>query len=491
LYPRGPIACLEWLVVTTYARPAWIFRRLLGVVYVCAFWSLTVQLSGLFGSEGILPARDYLDAAREWATVDGLGLARFHVVPTLFWISTSNAFLYSVCIAGLVAAALLAVGIAPLLTMAISWIAYLSLITIGQDFLSYQWDALLLETGFFAFFIAPLRWLDRARDAPQPMRAALWLLLWLLFRLMAASGAVKLTSGDPAWATLAAMTFHFETQPLPTPLAWYVHRAPVWVLKALCASVIGIELVAPLLMFGGRRLRIVGFALLVGLQTAIALTGNYAWFNLLSAALCLFLIDDAVLRCSPPEAHHRASARAAVAVAAAVTVPVSMLAFAWSFGLRPAAAQPLAALTQAVAPFHIANRYGLFAIMTTTRDEIIVEGSEDGQQWRAYEFKYKPGDPDRPPPWIAPHQPRLDWQMWFAALGGDDTEPWFRRFLDRLLEASPAVVQLLERDPFEGRRPQLVRARLRRYRFSEHGPAWWTSEPIAEYSAPVRLMSHR
>ena len=260
--------------------------------------------------------------------------------------------------------------------MAIAWIAYLSLMTIGQDFLGYQWDALLLETGFFGLFVAPMRWLDRARDAPQPMRAAVWLMLWLLFRLIVASGAVKLTSGDPTWTSLTALTFHFETQPLPTPIAWYVHHAPAWVLKVLCASVIGIELFAPLLMFGNRQLRIVGVALLVGLQAVIALTGNYAWFNLLSAALCVFMLDDAMLGYSPPDAPRHLSARVAVVIAAAVTLPVSILAFAWSLGVQPPGSRPLVLLTRTVAPFHVANRYGLFAIMTTTRPEIIVEGSE-------------------------------------------------------------------------------------------------------------------
>ena len=473
--------------MTTYARPAWIFRRLLGVVYVCAFSSMVVQLDGLFGSDGILPARDFMQAAREWTGADGLGLARFHVVPTLFWISTSDAFMSAVCIMGVVAGVLLAAGVAPLITTALPWIAYLSLMTVGQDFLGYQWDALLLETGFFALFVAPARWLDRLRDAAPPMRGAVWLLLWLLFRLMVASGAVKLSSGDPTWANLTALTFHFETQPLPTPVAWYLHHAPAWLLKALCASIIGIELFAPLLIVGSRRLRLIGFVLLVGVQAGIALTGNYAWFNLLSAALCVFMLDDAMLRYSPPGGRHPVGARAALAVAAAVTLPVSIVAFAWSFGARPAPRQPVAALTQAVAPFHIANRYGLFAIMTTRRDEIVVEGSEDGVVWRPYQFKYKPGDPLRPPPWVAPHQPRLDWQMWFAALGGDDTEPWFRGFVDRLLEGSPGVLRLLDDDPFGGRPPRLVRARLMRYRFSERGPAWWTAEPIGEFTAPFGL----
>ena len=241
--------------MTTYARPAWIFRRLLGVVYVCAFSSMVVQLDGLFGSDGILPARDFMQAAREWTGADGLGLARFHVVPTLFWISTSDAFLSAVCIMGVGGGVLLAAGVAPLITTALPWIAYLSLMTVGQDFLGYQWDALLLETGFFALFVAPAGWLDRLRDAAPPMRGAVWLLLWLLFRLMVASGAVKLSSGDPTWANLTALTFHFETQPLPTPVAWYLHQAPGWLLKALCASIIAIELFAPLFVSSekGRR----------------------------------------------------------------------------------------------------------------------------------------------------------------------------------------------------------------------------------------------
>ena len=471
--------------MATFALPAWIFRRLLGLVYVCAFWSLLVQWRGLFGSHGILPASEYMDVVRSWTAAEGLGLARFHAVPTLFWISSSDGFVRAVCAMGLGAALLLSLGVVPLLAAVAAWTAYLSLMSIGQDFLSYQWDALLLETGFLAFFVAPARWRDRLRDAPAPMRPAVWLLLWLLFRLMVASGAVKLTSGDPTWRALTALRFHFETQPLPTPIAWYVHHAPEWLLQAMCAGVIGIELLAPFLILGTRRMRIAGFALLGGLQAAIAVTGNYAWFNLLAAALCVFMLDDTMFGYSPVARRHGAPARAAVVIAAALTLPVSVVSFAWALGIRPAPSAVIGALTGAVAPFHVANRYGLFAIMTTTRDEIVVEGSDDGLEWRRYEFKYKPGDVERRPPWVAPHQPRLDWQMWFAALGGDDSEPWFRRFLDRLLEGSPVVLRLVARDPFDGRPPGFVRARLVRYRFSKGGPQWWTAEPIAEFT-PVR-----
>jgi lipase maturation factor 1 len=187
---------------------------------------------------------------------------------------------------------------------------------------------------------------------------------------------------------------------------------------------------------------------------------------------------------SPPVSGHGVPARAAVVIAVILTLPVSVVSFASALGARPAPSAVINALARAVAPFHIANRYGWFAVMTTTRDEIVVEGSDDGVEWLPYEFKYKPGGVDRRPPWVAPHQPRLDWQMWFAALGGDDSEPWFRRFLDRLREGSPDVVRLLARDPFEGRPPRQIRAQLLRYHFSNDGRAWWTTQPVGLFSAP-------
>jgi hypothetical protein len=155
-------------------------------------------------------------------------------------------------------------------------------------------------------------------------------------------------------------------------------------------------------------------------------------------------------------------------------------AFAWSVGIRPEESA-LETIAESIAPFRIANRYGLFAVMTTTRPEIIVEGSEDGTTWLPYEFKYKPGDVRRRPAWVAPHQPRLDWQMWFTALAEDDTEPWFQRFIDRLLEASPDVLRLLRHDPFEGRRPRFVRARLMRYQLSEDGPTLRRGQSIGSH----------
>jgi hypothetical protein len=467
--------------VRTYARAAWLFRRLLGVVYLCAFLSLDAQLPGLLGSHGVLPAGEYMESMREAAAAEGLGLSRFYVVPTLFWISASDISLRVVCWAGVAAGVLLAAGLMPLAAMAVAWVAYVSLSVVGQDFLAYQWDALLLESGFLALLIAPVTWRDALRGARDPSRPAVWLMQWLLFRLMVASGSVKLSSGDPTWASLTALQVHFETQPLPTPAAWYFHHLPSRALTIMCGAVIATELLAPLLLFGGRRARIAGFGLLVGLQGMIALTGNYAWFNLLSAGLCLFLLDDRMLRHAAARVAGGLRAALPAIIVAVLTVPVTLSAFLWSFGIEPVGGAVVAPMARILAPYRVANRYGLFAVMTTSRPEIIVEGSENGTEWTAYDFKYKPDDPNRRPRWAAPHQPRLDWHLWFTALGGDDTDPPFRRFTDRLLDASPPVLDLLARDPFGGRPPRFVRARLERYRFSRTGTAWWVTEPLGDF----------
>jgi predicted DCC family thiol-disulfide oxidoreductase YuxK len=452
---------------STYARATWLFLRVPGMVDLIAFWSLGVQILGLNGHEGILPA-----------------------------VSASDASLQALCIGGGALAVLLVAGILPSVVLPLLWLAYLSLSIVCREFLSFQWDALLLETGFLAIFLAPLTRRERLQDLADPPRAAVWLLLWLLFRLMVGSGAVKLTSGDPTWHQLTALAFHFETQPIPTPLAWYANRLPLWFLKGATAVVFAIEIGAPFLILTPRRLRALAFVPLVGLQALIALTGNYAFFNLLTAALCLFLLDDTALGGWGGVRTGRAVTgrvrRGLLVALAGVTVPVSAVTFAGALGIElpgSALVDPLAGL---IAPFRSVNAYGLFAIMTTTRPEIILEGSEDGATWMEYEFKYKAGDVHRRPPWVAPHQPRLDWQMWFAALGRFDGEPWFQSFCVRLLEADGTVLRLLERDPFQGRKPRYVRAVLYRYRFSDRaavGPAgvWWVRERLGEYSPVLSL----
>jgi hypothetical protein len=474
----------------TYATASWLFVRLLGLVYFVAFWSLAGQIPGLIGHDGILPASEYLANVGSWADAGGIGADRYRLVPTIFWFTASDTALQGAAYGGAALGVLVAFGIAPILILPVLWLLYLSLMAVSGDFLSYQWDALLLETGSLAILLAPAAWRARLRDAHDPPPVARLLLWWLLFRLMFGSGVVKLASGDPAWRNLTAMSFHYETQPLPTPLAWYAANLPLAVHRAETALVLAVELVVPWLIAG--RARRAAAVVLIALQMLIALTGNYGYFNLLSVVLCVLLLDDevlAVLRrtAAIPGATPAPRWRAWAAVAAAVvTLPVSAATMLGQIGIAVPGVAPLAA---AVDPLRSINPYGLFAVMTTRRLEIEVEGSDDGTTWRVYDFRDKPGPPARRPLWVAPYQPRLDWQMWYAALGRYDEEIWFQRFSRRLLEGSRPVLALLRHDPFDGRPPRYVRATLYQYHFTDWSTgrrtgAWWTRERVGPY-APV------
>jgi hypothetical protein len=307
---------------------------------------------------------------------------------------------------------------------------------------------------------------------------------------------VKLARGDPTWHNLTALSYHFETQPIPTPLAWYAHRSPMWFLKLSTALVFAIEIGAPYLILATRRLRVLAFVLLTGLQFLIALTGNYAFFNVLSMALCVFLLDDTTLGSwtrlgisTRPVTQLR---RITSIIVAMVIIPLSATAFAASLGIALPIAPIVNPVMDVIASFRSVNAYGLFAVMTTSRPEIVLEGSDDGTTWVEYEFKYKAGDLHRRPPWVAPHQPRVDWQMWFAALGRFERERWLQNLCERILENDTDVLSLLERNPFERRAPQYLRAVLYQYRFSDAATrrrdgVWWTRERIADYSPVLSL----
>ncbi len=477
----------------SYVRVQWVFWKILGAIYCAAFLSLAVQITGLVGSQGILSAVGYLSRISE-----ALGFSRYWSFPTVFWLTGSSDFaLVAVCLAGAVFSILLIAGFLQRIALVVCYVLYLSLTTIGQDFLSFQWDILLLETGFLAIFLgfSPL---------------IVWLFRWLLFRLMLLSGAVKLLSGDATWRTLAALKFHYYTQPLPTPLAWYMHQLPGWFQEASVVVMFAIELGAAFLIFAPRRVRFFAGFCIVFFQVMILLTGNYTYFNLLAITLCVPLLDDAALRgartlaCSVAthgDARGREESRpiahslklVPLAVAAVIILISAGQLLAEFFGVMPA---PARFLQRIFAPLYLSNTYGLFAVMTTVRREIIVQGSNDKAQWRDYEFKYKPGDVNQPPRWVAPHQPRLDWQMWFAALGSYRNNPWFVNFVFRLLQGSPQVLALLGPNPFSGAPPHYIRALIYDYTFTDFETrrrtgAWWNREPRGTYLPAVSLQDFR
>ncbi len=481
-----------WLWGRDYEPPlydlvSWLFLRAIGLIYLAAFVSFGVQASGLIGSHGILPLSEFTGAIRSQ-----FGPERYGYFPMVFWLDQSDFAIGAVCWAGAALSLLLIFDVLPRLSLFFLYGLYLSLFYAGQVFTGFQWDTLLLEAGFLAFFLS---------IATKP---GIWLLRCLLFRFMFLSGAVKRLSGDPTWANLTALFYHFQTQPLPTPLAWYAHHLPRVVLEGSTAATFFIELGLPFLIFCPRRLRFVaayGFCLLEGL---IFLTGNYNFFNLLAMALCLVLFDDAALCKVVPQRltrfvqHQVRDIKPGKIVSFAAGALTLLIVFAnivqihAALGGRPSA--PAMWISDEIAPLRIVNTYGLFAVMTTARPEIIIEGSDDGLHWREYAFRYKPGDVMRPPLWNVPHQPRLDWQMWFAALETASQNPWFLRFVQRLLENSPQVTALLGSNPFPHKPPLYVRARLYDYRFSTPEEraatgAWWVRRPQGIYFPATALRS--
>ena len=467
----------------TFGYASWIFLRLLGLIYLIAFLSFGVQASGLIGSHGILPAADFLGAVREY-----LGTARLWRVPTLLWLNASDAIIRTIWVGGVIFSVPLVAGINWRPVRVALFFLYLSLVTTGQGFMNYQWDALLLEAGFLAIFLGFSRLIVK-------------LFRWLLFRLVFLSGAVKLLSHDPTWHNFTALPVHYETQPLPTPVAWYFYQFPPAFQRVSVGFVFFVELMVPFLILAPRRLRKVAAFAITLLQILIALTGNYAFFNLLTVALCFFLLDDAFFRRRLPSGlvsriphffseRIRPLARRACFVLYLLVLFVSGFELVGMFsGVHLAAADKVIA---AVAPFEIINTYGLFAVMTTTRAEIVVEGSNDGATWLEYEFKYKPGELDRRAPWVAPHQPRLDWQMWFAALGDYRSDPWVLQFMVRILEGSPEVLKLMRHNPFPNASPRYLRAMLYQYRFTTPAQRsstgnWWRRELKGEYVPTVSL----
>jgi hypothetical protein len=382
--------------------------------------------------------------------------------------------------AGIGLAVLLFLGILPLPSAIGLYVLYLSVDTVGQVFYSFQWDALLLEVGFAAILIAPWGWRP-GYSAPVP-RMAVWVFRLLIFRLMLESGVVKLMSGDPTWRNLTALTYHYETQPLPTPLAWYVFQLPVFIQKLSVIGVFFVELIASLFFFAKQWMRTIAALMTIGLQILIALTGNYTFFNLLTILLCVFLFDVKFADRTP----------AIVSVVSVVLIGLGVLQLITMFGLLAGAPEPIAWLNFKAETFHVMSGYGLFAVMTTSRPEIIVEGSDDGQQWKAYEFKYKPGDVSRPLSWVAPYQPRLDWQMWFASLSNYQQNPWFSQLMLRLLEGRPEVIGLLAKNPFPATPPKFIRAETYNYHFTDWSTgrstgAVWTRSYAGEYFPAVAL----
>src|SRR5580765_5057931 len=440
-----PSHILPWLFDPDYGArdrllPRWIFLRALGVIYFSAFFSLIFQIRGLIGSNGILPVSEYLRAV-----TNSVGFARFWYAPTLLWFSNSNHALMALCWTGLIASILLIINILPRGMLLLCFLCFLSFVCAASEFSGYQSDSMLLEAGFLSLFLAPPGLRPRLAPHSPPIRAAIFLLLGEWFRIYFESGTAKIASGDPQWRHFTAMDEYYQNGPLPTWIGWYLQHLPHWFHAATAFGTLALELVLVWMLFFPRRVRIVCFFIVTLWQVGVILSANYTFLNYLVLALGIFLVDDRFLARFVPQSWRAQLAQATQTVSipdvppqsaspawqqawarslAALKLALTAVMFTWLFYsstvllllmIWPAAPFPYAPVA-ALQPFRIADRYGLFAVMTRGRYEIEFQGSNDGQTWAAYKFRFKPQNPYEAPRIYAPYQPRFDWNLWFASL---------------------------------------------------------------------------
>ena len=523
----APASAVRWLLDSEHGAsdrliPRWLFLRWLGFIYFSAFFSLIFQIRGLIGPEGILPASDYLQAVAH-----SLGHARFWYAPTLLWFSSGSPMLVALGWAGMVASLLLALNIWPRGALAVCFICFLSFVSAAGDFSGYQSDGMLLEAGFIALFFAPPGFRPGFGAARPPSRASLFLLQWEWFRIYFESGIVKIASGEPQWRNMTAMDEYYQNGPLPTWIGWYLQHLPHWFHASTAYATLALELGLVWMLFLPRRLRILCFFLVTPWQIGIILTANYTFLNYLVLALGFLLLDDRLLLSLAPrrwkprllnqlkldgadekrpddaganEPAVPSKARNLSTHTQLTAIKFSLIGLVLGWILYSTTAQMIwiiwpslklpTAPVEALDPFRIANRYGLFAVMTRGRYEIEFQGSEDGQNWEAYPFRYKPQDPSKAPGIYAPYQPRFDWNLWFASLGSWREYPIVLSTEIQLLSNDPDVLALFAGNPFPHEPPRQVRAVLWQYWFTtaaekRDSGLWWRREFLGLYAPAI------
>ena len=508
----------------------WLLLRALGCIYFSAFFSLVFQIRGLIGPEGILPANEYLQAVAH-----SLGYGRgLWFAPTLLWLASGPHMLTALCCVGMGASLLLAVNAWPRGMLLICFVCFLSFVSAAQDFSGYQSDGMLLEAGFIALFFAPPGLRPGFGLASRVSRASLFLLQWEWFRIYFESGVAKIIGGDPEWRNFTAMDEYYQNGPLPTWIGWYTQHLPHWFHASTVFATLALELVLVWMLFLPRRWRLVCFFIVTPWQLGIILSANYTFLNYLVLVLGFLLLDDRFLLPFLPqrlkksfiagatiategspavlegaESHEvpgvpaevrrseqsRMERRIAfrrqvnVVILSLISVVLMLIFYAttveliWMFSPLPLPTAPVAALE----PFRIANRYGLFGIMTRGRYEIEFQGSDDGKTWVSYPFRYKPQDINTPPGIYAPYQPRFDWNLWFASLGSWREYPIVPRTEIRLLSNDKDVLALFEKNPFPHEPPRQVRAVIWQYWFTTVSERrtqglWWRRQFLGLYA---------
>jgi len=477
----------------SYWLTRFVILRLLGFVYAVAFLIAAQQLVPLVGEHGLTPANHFFERVQAHF---GSRPASALQLPSLFWFGFSDQGLSIFAWVGFGLSLVVLGGYANAILLAILWSMYMSIIHVGQIWYGYGWETQLLETGFLSIFLCPL--LD-GRPFPKcrPPLLVIWLFRWLGFRIMIGAGLIKLR-GDPCWRDLTCLYYHYETQPIPSPISRYLHFAPHWFHKFGTAWNHFIELIVPWFSFGPRHARHVAGILLVSFQIVLIISGNLSFLNYVTIIPFLACFDDTFLRRCLPRLIVKHAERAAQEsepsrINNTIAIGLSLLVAYLSIAPVANLISERQMMNTSFDRLSLVNTYGAFGAVGKERDEIIFEGTDDAiitgdTQWKEYEFKAKPGDPNRRPPFVAPYQPRIDWQIWFAAMEEPGNEPWIFPLFWKLLENDPATLGLFAGNPFPEGPPKFIRARLFRYQFESlkrPGGRWWKREEIGDWLPPL------
>jgi hypothetical protein len=492
----------------TGPRAVRLFQILLSLVFLDAWLSLSRQIDVLIGHRGLVPIEPLVQRLQD----RGVGFSEF---PSLLLLGASDDALNTLLVWGIALSIVSLVGVYPRLAFAANTASYLSVAIAGQNFLAFQWDNLLLECGLLASFLSS--------DGKQ--RWAPFLFRVLLFKLYFESGVAKYQSHIGDWQDGSAMTFYYETAPIPTRLAWFMHHAPEWWHKLESWLTLAWEIGVPFLIFGPLLARRFAFVVFTGFQLINFLTANYGFFCLLALILQVFLIDERDLlvvrrglaRLSLPprmpglwqrlRALHRWSLRRLTRVVLRLWSLLRVPSRAWTAVAHVAASLivcvyltvslhgALAAfwrnalpsdgfassLHELYAPYRLINTYHLFAAITRSRIEPEFQVLTEGE-FQPLTMHYKPGPLDRAPPFVAPHQPRVDFQLWFYGLSYRRGTPQYVNTLLRRLCEDPPAVQPLFVDALPPE-PRAVRIEFYRYHFTtpqerERSGNWWTRDSM-------------
>lgn len=464
---------------SNYSLAIWLFLRLLGALYICVYVPFLFQLKGLWGKDGILPIDNFLRGIKA-----RYGRKAYYLIPTLFWINTSNLAIYIGVWAGIVCGALLMLGFMPALMLLFLFLIHLSFASAGQDFMSFGWETLLIEITFITMFLV----------STAPANPIAWIALnFLLMRFMLQAGSSKFRAGDKNWRNLTALSYHYLSQPIPNMWAWYADKLPMWFHKASTLGMFWVELVMPLLIFNIPEVRLFVFANFMGLLFIIWLTGNFSYLNHMTAVFSVILVAnpflEPILGAPAPVVEPSPILWQIVIYLISTGILLLEVANLVNYYFPNSHFQKLLSFWY---PYHICHPHQLFSVMTTKRFEVVIEGSDDGKEWKEYLFWYKPSEINRRPRRISPYQPRIDWQAWFLPFRSYEHQGWYQRLLLQLLTGSKDVGNLFRHNPFPDKPPKYIRAKYYLYTFTSFKERketgnWWNRSLLGMYSPQMEI----